>query len=343
MVKSTGFRKNSESTTPPATGGFAFVRAFSALLFTALLMLAFIASAEAPFGLGRALAQGSPSSSASDPDTMVKDVVTLDSEIKSLDGRLGKLDQKSSALQARISGMNGEIASMRQRVAAKRRALNVRARNIYVNGRSNKLVLLMSSQDMSDFFQRTDYLNEMNRHDAELVNSIKREAAGLSSTLAELKKSKKEVDGVTSDLKSRKDRLQGALAERQKVLAQAGERAAAVQEQSGRVEAKINELNPPVTGRHTGRFLTMVATGYSPQEPGLSDHTATGMKAQHGVVAVDPTVIPLGTRLYVEGYGNAIAGDTGGAIKGNRIDLCFDTLAECNAYGKRTVRVEILE
>jgi len=62
------------------------------------------------------------------------------------------------------------------------------------------------------------------------------------------------------------------------------------------------------------------------------------MKAQHGVVAVDPRVIPLGTRLNVEGYGNCIAGDTGSAIKGNRIDLCFDTLAECNAYGMRKVK-----
>lgn len=317
------------------------MRTFSALLLTTLVMLALIAVAAAP--VGHTLAQTSASSAASNQDTMVKDVVTLDSEIRSLDGRMGALGKKSEALQARISGMNDQIASMRRRVAAKRRALSVRARNIYVNGRSNKLALLLSSQNMSDFFQRTDYLNRMNSLDAELVNSIKREAAGLSVTLADLKKSKKEIDSVTSDLKSRKVRLQGALAERQKVLAQAGERAAAVQEQSGKVEAKINELNPPVTGLHTGRFLTMVATGYSPQEPGLSDHTATGLKAQHGVVAVDPTVIPLGTRLYVEGYGNAIAGDTGGAIKGNRIDLCFDTLAECNAYGKRTVRVEILE
>jgi len=106
----------------------------------------------------------------------------------------------------------------------------------------------------------------------------------------------------------------------------------------------MSDLNPPApTGHRTGRFLTMVATGYSPQEPGLNDHTATGMKAQHGVVAVDPSVIPLGTRLYVEGYGNAIAADTGSAIKGNKIDLCFDTLSECNKYGRRTVKVEILD
>jgi 3D (Asp-Asp-Asp) domain-containing protein len=67
------------------------------------------------------------------------------------------------------------------------------------------------------------------------------------------------------------------------------------------------------------------------------------MKAQHGVVAVDPRVVPLGTRLYIEGYGYAIAGDTGSAIKGTRIDLCFDTLEEVDAYGWRTITVEILD
>jgi len=107
---------------------------------------------------------------------------------------------------------------------------------------------------------------------------------------------------------------------------------------------QINAPAAPVTGRPTGKVLTMVATAYSPQEPGLDDHTASGMRATRGVVAVDPRVIPLGTRLNVEGYGNCIAGDTGSAIKGNRIDLCFDTLEEMNAYGGyHTVRVEILD
>jgi 3D (Asp-Asp-Asp) domain-containing protein len=67
------------------------------------------------------------------------------------------------------------------------------------------------------------------------------------------------------------------------------------------------------------------------------------MYPQYGVVAVDPRVIPLGTRLFVEGYGSAIAGDTGGAIKGNRIDLCFNSDDEAEKVGRRTVRVLILE
>jgi 3D (Asp-Asp-Asp) domain-containing protein len=66
------------------------------------------------------------------------------------------------------------------------------------------------------------------------------------------------------------------------------------------------------------------------------------MRATHGVVAVDPNVIPLYTRLYIEGYGPAIAGDIGGAIRGQRIDLCFDSLGEALDWGRRPVTVYIL-
>ncbi len=96
------------------------------------------------------------------------------------------------------------------------------------------------------------------------------------------------------------------------------------------------------SGRPT---LTMEATAYSPREPGagLSDYCATGIRARYGVVAVDPRVIPLGTSLFVEGYGYAVAGDTGGAIKGSKIDLCFDDWQAARQFGRRDVVVHILE
>ena len=67
------------------------------------------------------------------------------------------------------------------------------------------------------------------------------------------------------------------------------------------------------------------------------------MKAGPGVVAVDPRVIPLRTRLYIENYGYAIAGDVGSAIKGNRIDLGFTTVDECMRFGRRKVIVYVLD
>ena len=103
------------------------------------------------------------------------------------------------------------------------------------------------------------------------------------------------------------------------------------------------------------RVLTLNATGYdasscgkSPSHPGYGV-TATGARAVYGVVAVDPSIIPLGSRLYIETadgsfiYGTAVAADTGGAIKGNRIDLCFNTRQEALNFGRRQVKVYILK
>lgn len=90
------------------------------------------------------------------------------------------------------------------------------------------------------------------------------------------------------------------------------------------------------------RCLNMVATGYSPYEGSSAGLTANGMHAGYGLVAVDRRVIRLGTRLYVEGYGYAVAADTGGAIKGNRIDLGHTTYREASNVGRRRVRVWVL-
>ncbi|NLK97930.1 MAG: DUF348 domain-containing protein [Epulopiscium sp.] len=98
------------------------------------------------------------------------------------------------------------------------------------------------------------------------------------------------------------------------------------------------------------KVLTMSATAYtasykdtgkSPSHPGYGI-TYTGTRARVGTVAVDPRVIPLGTKMYVEGYGYAVAEDIGGAIKGNKIDLYFNTLKEANNFGRQQRKVYIL-
>lgn len=98
-------------------------------------------------------------------------------------------------------------------------------------------------------------------------------------------------------------------------------------------------------GQFAGKeYMAMVATAYSPYCcRGVDSATAIGMRAGYGVVAVDPRVIPLRSRLYIDGYGYAIAGDTGGAIKGLRIDLGMDTLRAAKQFGRRSVRVYIIE
>lgn len=97
---------------------------------------------------------------------------------------------------------------------------------------------------------------------------------------------------------------------------------------------------------YTRKVLRMSATGYDPGPRSCgkyaSGRTASGLLAGYGVVAVDPKVIPLGTKLYIENYGYAIAGDRGRSIKGKRIDLGFDTFQEAMKFGQKNVIVHIL-
>lgn len=100
-----------------------------------------------------------------------------------------------------------------------------------------------------------------------------------------------------------------------------------------------------VTGvHHLVAVYAMVATAYTADsaqfEP--TGRTATGMPARYGVVAVDPRVIRLGSRLFIPGYGTAIAADTGGAIVGNRIDLCMDSYRSALNWGRQPVKVYVL-
>lgn len=88
--------------------------------------------------------------------------------------------------------------------------------------------------------------------------------------------------------------------------------------------------------------VAMVATAYTRYDEGCGDYTYRGTYLRHGLVAVDPDFIPLGTRLYIPGYGHAVADDIGGAIQGNRIDLAMETLNEAYDFGIRNVTVYVL-
>lgn len=128
--------------------------------------------------------------------------------------------------------------------------------------------------------------------------------------------------------------------------------------ETGRVLVKEERTEPVPAVFHMGKpssraasrgtytrakVVEMDSTAYTPSagRKNPTFRTRTGTRAEYGVIAVDPRVIPLGTLMYVEGYGFGIAEDTGGAIKGNIIDVCFDKRAEALKWGRRKVTVHI--
>jgi len=121
---------------------------------------------------------------------------------------------------------------------------------------------------------------------------------------------------------------------------------------TNKTAVQLAEKSAPTVSRGTstpsraGKVISMVSTGYDGcyacNKPYYGAPSYIGLPLARGIVAVDPNVIPMGTRLYVEGYGNAIAADQGNAIKGNRIDLFFDSHQQASKWGIKTVKVTIL-
>jgi len=100
----------------------------------------------------------------------------------------------------------------------------------------------------------------------------------------------------------------------------------------------------PAASASQGYTMNVEATAYSTNQPSLSDFTFTGINLRENpnVVAVDPNVIPLGSTIIVPGYGTYVAGDTGSAIKGNRIDVHITDLNQAIAFGRKSIQITII-
>lgn len=109
-------------------------------------------------------------------------------------------------------------------------------------------------------------------------------------------------------------------------------------------ESSSNNGQSAQNSSSAGEWMTFQATGYSTQQPGLSTHTATGidLRVNPRVIAVDPSQIPLGSLVEIQGLGVYVAGDTGGAINGRIIDIHYPTVSQALNWGRRNVKIRII-
>ncbi len=153
---------------------------------------------------------------------------------------------------------------------------------------------------------------------------------------------------IAAKEKAEKEAAEKAAAEKAAAEKAAKEQAVREAQAAAEKEATEQAAAQAATTQPVGQTFIMESTAYSSDPAdtlGGGTVTATGQNLLTNpmAVAVDPNVIPLGTRLYVEGYGEAIASDTGGAIKGNIVDVHFSTYEQCIQWGRRQVKVTILE
>jgi 3D (Asp-Asp-Asp) domain-containing protein/septal ring factor EnvC (AmiA/AmiB activator) len=279
-------------------------------------------------------------------------------ELYSLDSRLARERARLVELRVRTAAVKADLAVARTQLRVARTSLTRvelslarRLALLYEQGDSDPLAVVLGASSVADALENLDSINRIADQDRAVIEQTrkaKRRAAKLTGRLAA---KQHDLQALTDEAAQSTLVLEQARSQRADYLARlTGQQQlnaasiAALQQQALAVEAKARELavvgSTPATAPTQigpgGGTMTVVATGYA-----MSGRTATGAPTGWGVVAVDPGVIPLGTRMTIPGYGSGVAADTGSAIQGAMIDLWFPTVAQARAWGRRTVTITL--
>jgi 3D (Asp-Asp-Asp) domain-containing protein len=332
-----------------------------AAVFTGLLLLASVPVAVAADSGGlRSQAAGLRAHSGSLDERAA--AATL--ELYSLESELARARTELAAVEAQRASLAREQASARTQLTVAKQALltsqnelSKLVRALYQQSGSDPLAILLGARSLEEAFAGLDSISRaagQNDRIVEQARGARTRLAGLASRLAERDA---ELDGLAAAARARTATLAATASERRTFIAalrrQQGlnaARIASVEAQARAAETRTTaiavaapppalapvEVAAPRVTASGERTLTVSSTGYS-----IRGMTATGIPTAPGVVAVDPSVIPLGTRLSIPGYGVGIAADTGGAVQGSTIDVWFPTLAQARAWGRRTVTITI--
>jgi 3D (Asp-Asp-Asp) domain-containing protein len=295
------------------------------------------------------------------------DLYSIDTKLGSARDRLASLEDETARIRAAEALVRRQVGIARRSLSSSRRDLAVRLRLMYEHGDPDPLSVVLGATSLEDAISGLDDLAQANRQSrnaigqtrttqrmltrklellasrgvrlATLTSQARETEAGLAlarSQRADLLDSlrtmarldRRRIAALTASARAAEAKSQALAASKP---AQASSESVASPTPSGALPTAVD---PPATDGT--RTLTVIVTGYS-----LEGHTATGLPVGWGVAAVDPALIPLGTRLSVPGYGDAVAADVGGGVRGTMIDLWFPTRAQARAWGRRLVTITL--
>jgi len=276
-------------------------------------------------------------------EAFVEEIVATEASIENSKNQITQLTGRILGIEEELSRYDSERKSIQKNIDIKKLELEKRIRYSYKYSKNNVIKMLTSARDINEFFKILYLLKNIMKRDAQLAESLRLDKESLDRTVRKSEEKAIEYQSAMEGLVSEKQTLEENLAKNQVQLEEAKSEKTNVQQVLAAIRERIAKIQPP--GVVLVGEWPMVATAYYSGGGGLNGDgiTATGLRARKGLIAADPKVIRLGTRVYIEGYGEAIVADTGGWIKGNRIDLCFDSLEECYRYGRRKIYVYRVE
>lgn len=291
----------------------------------------------------------------------VLDLYALDSHVTAAEQRLSALQQQAAELRAQQLLLQQQLLAAHTTFVTSQSRLAETLRSLYKRGNVSALAVMLGAKSLDDAVSQLDTLNAVAVQNEQVARVTTRAQAKLGALRATFAAHRAQIAAAVS---AARQTLATVIAARTARVAfldhlQAQEQVkraqiAAWEARVQRAQQKSAQLTaaaapPPATDAPAptqspvpappppgGRTLVVTSTGYS-----LPGHTATGLPVGWGVVAVDASVIPLGTKLTIPGYGEAVAADVGSGVRGRDIDLWFPTLAQARAWGRRTVTITL--
>lgn len=262
--------------------------------------------------------------------------VTLSTRLNQTRAALARFHERSEAISAQRAEAEQSLRLARRTLKASQRRLADRLRLLYEQGPDDPMSVLVGATSVDDAINRIENLHRIAGLDREVIDAAKAARAHLTVVTQRLAADEARARETEAATAATVVALEAAQREQAATIASLRAKRSANSSQISSLESRARELAAiPSTGQ-SGRTLAVLATGYS-----LAGHTSTGVPVGYGIVAVDPGVIALGTKMTIPGYGAGVAADTGGAVAGSHIDLWFPTEAEALAWGSRTVTVTL--
>jgi len=273
------------------------------------------------------------------------ELYVLDSRLHSSRDRISYLVAESARLRRERAALRPELRATRANLAASQRQLALQLRTVYERGQVDPLALMFGSASLRKGMNEVDDLNRVAAESRHVVTATRAAERRLLHMQRRFASNAQRLARSLASARAAERSLASAAASKSAYVsslrADAGAaKTAALLTSANSATKKSRKIasahTPPQPPPKAGREMVVRATCYI-----LKGTTATGLPVGPGIVAVDPTVIPLGTRMYIPGYGNGIAADVGGGIKGKTIDLWYSTYAQCAKWGLRTVTITL--
>ena len=278
-------------------------------------------------------------------------------ELYALDSRLARqrahivgLRIQTAQVRAARQAAQRRLRIARRSLSAAQRALSLHLQQLYEQGDTDPVAVVLGASSVNEALNGLDAINRVAGQDRLVIRQTQQARRDYRAQTRALSSRERELTALEQQASQTALALESSRAQRASYIAGLGSQrrlnAAAISglvEQARAIEAKSRQISAVASATGSGGTtagttgtLTVTATGYS-----LRGRTATGAPVGWGVVAVDPSVIPLGTHISVPGYGDAVAADVGGGIVGSRVDVWFPTVGQARAWGARTVTISL--